>query len=192
MRFFSYFSVLHFSNCYLIGPEGPGEAVLIDAGVFDEGLLRLIEDNGLYIRWILITHCHHGHIHGLQTLQKVYEARIHAFDAEGIEAPVQPLSEGKTVDCGPFSFQVLETPGHSNDSVCFLLDRMLFTGDTLFVGSVGRTDLPGGSSSRLLQSIRETILRLPGDTRVWPGHDYGRTPFSTVAREQESNPFLSA
>ena len=139
MRFFSYFSVFDFSNCYLIGPDGPGDAVLIDAGVFDEGLLKLIENNNLYVRWVLITHVHHGHIQGLQTLQKIYEADICAFDAESLDYPARPISESKPPECGPFSFRVLETPGHSNDSVCFLIDGMLFSGDALSAGSIGHT-----------------------------------------------------
>ncbi len=185
MRFFSYFSVLHFSNCYLIGPDGPGEAVLIDAGVFDEGLLKLIEDNGLYVRWVLITHVHHGHIHGLQTLQKIYEASIYAFDSESIETPAQPISEGKPPDCGPFSFQVLETPGHSNDSVCFLSEGMLFTGDTLSAGSVGQTPT-GYGRALLLSSIRKKILSLEEDVLIFPGHG----PPTRLEIERRFNPYL--
>jgi len=185
VRFFSYFSVHHFSNCYLIGPEGPGDAVLIDAGVFDEGLLKIIEDNGLYVRWVLITHLHHGHIQGLQTLQKIYEAGIHALDAEQLEVPVQPISEGKPPDCGPFSFRVLETPGHSNDSVCFLLDGMLFTGDSLSAGSVGRT-ATGYQRALLLSSIRKKILSLKEDVLIFPGHG----PPTRLAIERRFNPYL--
>jgi len=185
VRFFSYFSVLHFSNCYLIGPDDPGDAVLIDAGVFDEGLLKLIEDNGLYVRWVLITHVHHGHINGLQTLQKVYEASIHAFDAESLEAPAQPISEGKPPDRGPFSFQELETPGHSNDSVCFLTDGMLFTGDTLSAGSVGQTPT-GYGRALLLSSIRTKILNLKEDVLIFPGHG----PPTRLEIERRFNPYL--
>jgi hydroxyacylglutathione hydrolase len=185
VRFFSYFSVLHFSNCYLIGPDGPGEAVLIDAGVFDEGLLKLIEDNGLYVRWVLITHLHHGHIHGLQTLQKIYEASIYAFDSESMETPAQPISEGKPPDCGPFSFQVLETPGHSNDSVCFLSEGMLFTGDTLSAGSVGKSQT-GYGRALLLSSIRKKILGLEEDLLIFPGHG----PPTRLEIERRFNPYL--
>jgi hydroxyacylglutathione hydrolase len=185
VRFFSYFSVLHFSNCYLIGPDGPGEAVLIDAGVFDEGLLKLIEDNGLYVRWVLITHLHHGHIHGLQTLQKIYEASIYAFDAESMETPAQPIAEGRPLECGPFSFQVLETPGHSNDSVCFLSEGMLFTGDTLSAGSVGKSPT-GYGRALLLSSIRKRILSLEEDVLIFPGHG----PPTRLEIERRFNPYL--
>jgi hydroxyacylglutathione hydrolase len=185
VRFFSYFSVLHFSNCYLIGPDGPGDAVLIDAGIFDEGLLKLVEDNKLYIRWVLITHVHHGHIQGLQTLKKIYEANIHAFDSERLESPALPISEGKAPDCGPFCFEVLETPGHSNDSVCFLIDGMLFTGDTLSAGSIGRTPT-GYGRALLLSSIRKKILNRKQDLLIFPGHG----PPTRLEVERRFNPYL--
>ena len=185
MRFFSYFSVLHFSNCYLIGPDGPGDAVLIDAGVFDEGLLRLIEDNDLYVRWVLITHVHHGHIQGLQTLQKIYEADIYAFDTERLDYPARPISEKKPPECGPFSFKVLETPGHSNDSVCFLLDGMLFSGDALSAGSIGHTPT-GYGKALLLSSIRKKILSLKDNVLIFPGHG----PPTRLEIERRFNPYL--
>jgi hydroxyacylglutathione hydrolase len=185
VRFFSYFSVHDFSNCYLVGPDGPGDAVLIDAGVFDEGLLKLIEDNDLYVRWVLITHVHHGHINGLQTLQKIYEATVHAFDAERLDSPVRPISENKPPDCGPFSFKVLETPGHSNDSVCFLIDGILFSGDTLSAGSVGGTPT-GYGRALLLSSIRKKILSLKENVLIFPGHG----PPTRLEIERRFNPYL--
>ena len=185
MRFFSYLSILHFSNCYLIGPDEPGDAVLIDAGVFDEGLLRLIEDNGLYVRWVLLTHVHHGHIHGLHTLKRIYEADVYTFDPERLEVPGLPLGRKKKLECGPFSFKVLETPGHSNDSVCFLMDGMLFTGDTLSAGSVGRT-ATGYERALLLSSIRKKILELKEDVFIFPGHG----PPTRLEIERRFNPYL--
>lgn len=185
MRFFSYFSVQHFSNCYLIGPDGPGDAVLIDVGVFDEGLLKLIEDNGLYLRWVFITHLHHGHFYGLQTLRKIYEADIYAFDPERLEASVRPIGEGEPLRCGPFSIRCLETPGHSHDSVCFLVEGMLFTGDTLSAGSIGRT-ATAYERALLLSSIRKKILTLEADVLIFPGHG----PPTCLEVERRFNPYL--
>ena len=185
MRFFSYFSVYHFSNCYLIGPDGPGDAVLIDAGVFDEGLLKLIESNGLYVRWVLITHVHGGHVRGLRTLLKIYQSEIYGFDAERFEAPVSAVSEARPPHCGPFTFQVVETPGHSNDSVCYLLDDMLFSGDTLSAGSIGKT-ATGYERALLLSSIRKKIMSLSDDVLVFPGHG----PPTSLAVERRYNPYL--
>jgi glyoxylase-like metal-dependent hydrolase (beta-lactamase superfamily II) len=185
MRFFSYFSVVHFSNCYLIGPDGPGDAVLIDVGVFDEGLLKLIEDNELYVRYVLLTHVHHGHVKGLQTLQKIYEASVYAFDPERMEAPLLRIGEGQPLNCGPFSFQVLETPGHSNDSVCYLMDGMLFTGDTLSAASIGQT-ATGYERALLLSSIRKKILSLKQNVLIFPGHG----PPTRLEIERRFNPYL--
>jgi hydroxyacylglutathione hydrolase len=185
MRLFNYFSVVHFSNCYLIGPDGPGEAVLIDAGVFDEGLLRLVEDNGLYIRYVLLTHVHHGHVNGLPTLQKVYEASVYAAEPERLEAPPTHVGEGNILHCGSFTFEVLETPGHSNDSVCFLTNGMLFTGDSLSAGSIGRT-ATGYERALLLSSIRKRILSLEEDVLIFPGHG----PPTRLEIERRFNPYL--
>ena len=185
MRFFSYFSVLHFSNCYLVGPDGPGDAVLIDPGVFDEGLLRLIEDKQLYVRYVLITHVHHGHVNGLQTLQKIYDTTIFCFDPERLEAPPLRVGENKPVTCGEFSFQVLETPGHSNDSVCFLINGLLFTGDSLSAGSIGTT-ATGYERALLLSSIRKKILTLKQNVLIFPGHG----PPSRLEIERRINPYL--
>ena len=185
MRLFSYFSVLHFSNCYLVGPDGPGDAVLIDPGVFDEGLLRLIEDRQLYVRYVLITHVHHGHVNGLQTLQKIYDTTIFCFDPERLEAPPLRVGENKPVTCGEFSFQVLETPGHSNDSVCFLINGLLFTGDSLSAGSIGTT-ATGYERALLLSSIRKKILTLKQNVLIFPGHG----PPSRLEIERRFNPYL--
>ncbi len=185
MRFYSYYSVFYFSNCYLIGPNEPGDAVLIDPGVFDEGLLRLVEDNGLYVRYILITHAHHGHINGLRTLRKIYDASIFACNPDNLEVPAIRIEEGNPLDCGTFSFQVLETPGHTNDSVCFLIDRMLFTGDTLSACSVGHTNT-GYERALLLSSIRKKILSLEDDPFIFPGHG----PPTRLEIERSYNPYL--
>jgi len=187
MKFFSYFSVLHFSNCYLIGPDGPGDAVVIDPGVFDEGLLKLVEDNQLYLRYVLITHVHHGHVNGLQTLQKIYEPTVFCFDPERLDTSVRRIRESRPVTCGEFSFRVLETPGHSNDSVCFLIDQLLFTGDSLSAGSIGRT-ATGYERALLLSSIREKILNLKTDVFIFPGHG----PPTRLEIERRFNPYLKS
>jgi glyoxylase-like metal-dependent hydrolase (beta-lactamase superfamily II) len=121
----------------------------------------------------------------LSTLLKIYEARVHAFDAESLEAPAQSISEGKPPNCGSFSIRVLETPGHSNDSVCFLMDGMLFTGDTLSAGSVGQT-ATGYERALLLSSLRKKVLSLEEDVFIFPGHG----PPTRLAIERSFNPYL--
>ena len=101
------------------------------------------------------------------------------------------LQDGEIINVGCLEIQVLHTPGHTPGSVCFLAGTNLFTGDTLFVGDVGRTDLTGGSLPTLLQSIKEKILVLPRETTIRPGHNYGETPTSTLAWEMEENPYIT-
>jgi glyoxylase-like metal-dependent hydrolase (beta-lactamase superfamily II) len=99
------------------------------------------------------------------------------------------LKDNDIIEIGQSGLKVIHTPGHTKGSVCLYTQGHVFTGDTLFVEAVGRTDLPGGSHSQLLSSIREKLYTLPQDTRVWPGHDYGPTPWSTIGHEKQNNPF---
>ena len=104
--------------------------------------------------------------------------------------PDRLLEDGERVEVGRISLEVIHTPGHSHGGICLHGGGAVFTGDVLFVGAVGRTDLPGGSASALRRSIRERLLVLPEDTVVYPGHDYGPSPTSTIGREARTNPFL--
>jgi len=101
------------------------------------------------------------------------------------------LEDGDTISFGNSELTVLHTPGHSPGGICLYVENNLFTGDTLFVGAVGRTDLPGGSMETLLRSIKDRILSLPDETIIWPGHDYGRSPKSTIALEKSHNPYIT-
>jgi glyoxylase-like metal-dependent hydrolase (beta-lactamase superfamily II) len=185
MRFFSYYSVINFSNCYLLGREGSNDALLIDPGIFDEGLLKLIEDNSFYVRHVLITHSHHAHVSGIRTLRKIYDATLWGFEPKSVEFPVQKVAGSETIELAGFSIEVLETPGHSNDSVCYRIDRLLFTGDTLSAGTVGETDSPY-ERALLLASIRGRIIPLDDGTLVFPGHG----PPTTIELERRFNPDL--
>jgi hydroxyacylglutathione hydrolase len=186
VRLFSYYSVESFSNSYLLGPDGHGDAVLIDAGVFDTGLLSLIEDNHLYVRHVLLTHAHRGHLDGVATIRKVYDATVHCHDPGQVGFPAQPLHEDRTLSLAGFDFQVLETPGHTNDSVCFVHGQLLFTGDTLSAGTIGETD-SGYERALLLSSIRKKLLSLGQDLFILPGHG----PPTRVEIERRFNPFLA-
>ncbi len=101
------------------------------------------------------------------------------------------IRDGSRLSLGELTLEFIHTPGHTPGAVCVLADNHLFTGDTLFVGAIGRTDLPGGSMATLLKSIEQKLLPLPGETVVWPGHDYGDQPTSTLAREKETNPYIT-
>jgi glyoxylase-like metal-dependent hydrolase (beta-lactamase superfamily II) len=186
MKFYSYYSVTNFSNCYLLGGQAGREALLIDPGIFDENLLGLIEGNGWYARHVLLTHSHLAHVNGLRTLRKVYDLQVHALDPAALEFPAEALEETDALDLCGFPIRVLATPGHSNDSACFLIGRMLFTGDTLSAGRIGETS-SGYERALLLSSINSKLLDLPGGVFVFPGHG----PPSTLEVEKRFNPYLA-
>jgi glyoxylase-like metal-dependent hydrolase (beta-lactamase superfamily II) len=165
---------------------------------------------GLTIESIVNTHGHPDHSCGNPKIKERAGAKIymHAQDDRLFNSPEggsmatqmgftpSPpadvlLNEGDTIPFGHNELAVLHTPGHSPGGICLYVENNLFTGDTLFVGAVGRTDLPGGSLETLLKSIKEKILPLPDDTIIWPGHDYGRSPTSTVALEKKHNPYIT-
>lgn len=193
---------------YLIGDPQSGEALVIDPAAEAEDIIALAEKNKLKIKYIVNTHGHVDHICGNHEMNKLTGAQIiiHGDDAHLLtntpssvlsmfRAKASPpadiiIQDGDLIQVGSISLAVLHTPGHSAGSVSFYTDGIVFTGDTLFVESVGRTDLPGGSWDLMYQSIQEKLLGLPETTRVLPGHNYGRTSTSTIGHEKRSNPFL--
>lgn len=185
MIFYCYYSVVNFSNCYVLGRKGVRDALLIDPGIFDEGLLRLLEGNGFYPRHVLITHAHQGHVSGVRTLRKIYDPTLYALEPDALEYPAERIAEAHPLHLAEFTVRVIATPGHSQDSVCFRIDRMLFTGDTLFAGSLGETDTEY-EKALLLASVREKLLSLDQELLLFPGHG----PPSTLELEKRFNPDL--
>ena len=179
------------ANCYVV--SAGGDAVVVDPGAEAARIIKAVGDRR--VAAILATHGHSDHIGAVKELAVATGApfMVPAGDlalAEkyvGAQAAV-PLNDGDRLDFGDISLKVIATPGHTPGSSCFYAPGLLFSGDTLFAGGVGRTDLPGGSSDALFSSIRERIFTLAGDTVVYPGHGE-RT---TVARERESNPFFTS
>ena len=121
MKFFSLFSASGFSNTYLLGPDGGGDAILVDPGVFDAPLLQAVEGNRLFVRWILVTHAHNAHINGIRSLLKVYDADIYANQPSILDFPARHVAGGNVLSLGEFRVRVIETPGHSIDSVSYLV-----------------------------------------------------------------------
>lgn len=194
------------SNTYLAVNEESSQAVLIDAGVSASKVLDYLEENGLQLVAVLLTHGHPDHLLGLKEVVDATgaPAYMHPSDAamaraipplflnmlglDGLPLPDDflPLQDGQELELGGMRFKVLHTPGHSEGSVCFLADGILFAGDLVFRGSIGRTDFPGGSLKTLLRSVKEKVFTLPGDTRILPGH----MEATVVGWEKRTNPFL--
>lgn len=193
------------TNCYVVGCDKTKEALIIDPGGEPDRIMRAAEKLGVKVTGILNTHGHADHIGAVETLRRRLNAplMIHRDDAPLLESPGKNLSlwgglnlrispadrllkEGDEVKVGELTFKVLHTPGHTPGGICLVGHGKAFCGDTLFAGSVGRTDVPGGSWSQLIASIREKVMSLPDETEVFPGHG----PSTTVGEERSSNPFL--
>jgi hydroxyacylglutathione hydrolase len=198
-------------NTYLVVCPETGQAAVIDPAGQPERILALANAVGARVVLILDTHGHADHVQANAVLKAACGAPVcmHVDDdsffgdpqiREEIERelglPSAPpadrlLADGEVLTLGKLKIEVLHTPGHTPGSVCFRIGGNLFTGDTLFVGDVGRTDLVGGSLNRLIDSLARKIIQLPPETVVWPGHDYGETPTSTIGRERVENPYIT-
>ena len=185
MKFFSLFSRIGFSNTYLIGPDEGGDAFLIDPGAFDAALLQAVEGNRLYVRSILVTHAHNAHINGIRSLLKVYKAVIYANQPSVLDFPARHIQDGDQLALGALRARVIETPGHSIDSLSFLVGHMLFTGDILSAGGIGKTR-DGYARGLLLETVRRKILPIGDEVLLFPGHG----PPSKIGIEKLYNPFL--
>ncbi len=176
---------------YLIGCEKTRKAIVIDPGGDVELIAAKAEEENLKIKYIFNTHHHGDHTHGNESLKKLTGARIVIHELEdgflgrAAKADIRLINE-ITFQVGEITFQIFHTPGHSPGGICLYAEGQLFTGDTLFVGDSGRTDLAGGHRPTLGASIRR-LMELPDDTIIWPGHDYGPTPSSTIGREKRTN-----
>ena len=174
--------------CYIVGCEKTRKALVIDPGRDVDRIVSAAEKQGLEIEAIVNTHAHGDHTAGNAELKSLTGAKIfiHALDAAGYPKADVFLKDEKTLQLGEITFDVIHTPGHTPGGICLHTQGNLFTGDTLFVGDSGRTDLPGGDRPTLGKSIRR-LMQLPDDTIIWPGHDYGPTPTSTIGWEKRHN-----
>ncbi|MDR3295195.1 MAG: MBL fold metallo-hydrolase [Clostridiales Family XIII bacterium] len=193
------------TNSYLVD-DGQGKAFIVDAGEYDPRLADAVKDDGLEVIWLILTHGHGDHIGGVQRyLDEFPGCKLAAGEAEKpiLSDPARNFSreicgtditpeadlylkDGDALQAGTIDLQILETPGHTPGGICILAENDLFSGDTLFQASIGRTDLPGGSLESLLDSIRAKLFTLPDTVEVHPGH-MGST---SIGAEKKHNPFL--
>lgn len=171
---------------YLIGDEKTGLAAVVDPAWDIDRILGAAERNNLRIIYAINTHHHPDHTSGNDELAKVTGAKIVAHESSGKRRDIN-VKDGETLQVGSLELKFIHTPGHSPDSMSVLVSGKLLTGDALFVGECGRTDLPGGSSEQLYDSLFNKLMKLPDEVEVYPGHDYGPKPNSTIAYEKTHN-----
>ena len=193
---------------YIVADEVSKTCALIDPAFETDKILMEAETNGYRVSHLINTHCHSDHSAGNASVINATGAKflIHELDAHRLEKALNRtlsrflggkgsprpdilLKDGDRIEIGEIMIEVIHTPGHTPGGICLYTKGNIFTGDTLFVSGIGRTDLSGGSASQLIESIHERIYTLQDETIVWPGHDYGPSPSSTVAHEKMTNPF---
>ena len=194
------------TNCYFVYPEGKSEVILFDPADRGDYIYHSLKDKGFTVAAILLTHGHFDHIWGLEELKELSGAKVYAYEEEkevcenasvnvskGAGRPCEItadeyVKDGATISVAGMSCQLIATPGHTKGSCCYYFEEegILISGDTLFQESVGRTDLPTGSMSALVRSVKEKLMVLPADVKVYPGHGES----TTIGYEKEYNPFV--
>ena len=164
---------------YIIGCEKTKKAIVVDPGGNAKQIADEAKKSGLRVIYIVNTHSHFDHTAGNSRLSRITGAEI-------IKRKDKRIDQDKVIYVGEIEIKIIHTPGHSPDGICLYAESQLFTGDTLFVGTSGRTDLPGGNRPTLARSIRK-LMTLPDETVVWPGHDYGPAKSSTIGWEKRNN-----
>jgi len=192
------------ANCYLVACEETRAGVIIDPGAEARTILEMVAKEKIKVQYIINTHGHVDHVGANEEVRRALGVPLLIHEADGemckkphaslsaflgklqLAAPDRLLTDGETLTVGNLTVEVIFTPGHTKGGISLLIDGALFTGDTLFAGSIGRTDFPGGSSEQIIRSIKARLLVFPDDTPVYPGHG----PRTTIGEEKKYNPFL--
>ena len=171
---------------YILEDEETEEAIIIDPSWDLENIEQAIKRNDLKIKYIVNTHHHIDHTLGNEAMAKLTGAKIIQHEASELKHDLT-VTDGDKITFGDSELSIIHTPGHSKDGICLVGDGKIFSGDTLFVGNCGRVDLPGGSSKELYRSLFEIISNLDDNLVLYPGHNYGPTPTSTLGKEKATN-----
>src|SRR5208282_2283413 len=172
---------------YIIADEAALEAAVVDSSFNSGEIIKVLKSKNFDLKYLINTHGHSDHTAGNTELTSIFGAKLVAHKLSKLNYDIA-VEDGDVLTVGNVSIKVIYTPGHTLDSICLLVDnRKLLTGDTLFVGECGRTDFPGGSSKSMYDSLFNKLLKLNDSVEVYPGHDYGRKPSSTIGEERESN-----
>ena len=183
---------------YIIGDEKSKEAAVIDAGWNVDEIIEAATKEKLKITKIILTHYHYDHVQKVNELIDKTNAEVYFHETEyeyikkslkNESIKIKKLKGNDTINIGNIKIKIIHAPGHTPGSICLLAGNKLITGDTLFVGAIGRTDLPGGDALKLVDSLQK-LKKLDDKTKIYPGHDYGATKFSTIGYEKKSNPYF--
>jgi glyoxylase-like metal-dependent hydrolase (beta-lactamase superfamily II) len=174
---------------YIIADTSSREAAVVDPSFNARAIVRVLEDFRLKLKYVICTHSHFDHTAEVDFFKTRFNSKVLAHKLSTMEKDIE-LDDGSVIDLGSIRIRVIHTPGHTEDSICLLVDNKLLTGDTLFVGGCGRTDLPGGDPRKLYHSLFNKLLLLDDSVEVYPGHDYGSAPSSTIGLEKMTNEVL--
>lgn len=174
---------------YIVADEETDEAAVIDPSWDLDKIFDALKKNGWTAKYVINTHSHFDHVLGNEQVAKVTKAKVVQHEASQLEKDLS-VKDGDVIQVGSVRMKVVHTPGHSKDSMCLVLDGIVFTGDTLFVGNCGRTDLPGSDPKEMYRSLFDKVSRLDDKLVVYPGHNYGQAPTSTIGFEKKFNHVL--
>jgi hydroxyacylglutathione hydrolase len=171
---------------YVIADENTGEAAVVDPSYNVDAISLLVHGQNLTVKYVINTHSHGDHTAGNEDIRSAFGAKIVAHKLSRARKDMAVV-DGEALKLGRVIIKVVHTPGHSPDGICLLVDGKVLTGDTLFVGECGRTDLAGGSAEDMYHSLFDKLAKLDDKTEVYPGHDYGPKPHSTIGEEKRTN-----